>query len=281
MATGQRLFIDAFRDMQRAVKTYQDANYPPTDVIEHHDNFTLEAELPGYTKKNIKINMVDTHTLVLSGSIDDDDYEAHHPKKSNYVICEAHGESVGPICKRCEAGLKKTEEDQERDSQAVKVEQAQAAEVQNAQKREEAQQADKSTDVQASKSTDTQKSVVEKAKDAFSTQAKKLETKAKKVEAGQAHKAEEAQAKKVKEARVTKTQDKKGEQARESQKENSRQRISQYLIKERNQADSFSRVYTFPNYIQTEGIKARFEDGILKAIIPKINVEEHQRINID
>lgn len=277
MATGQRLFIDAFRDMQRAVKTYQDANYPPTDVIEHHNNFTLEAELPGYTKKNIKINMVDTHTLVLSGSIDDDDYEAHHSKESNYVICEAHGESVGPVCKRCEAGLKKTEEDQERDSQA----EAQADEVQTAQKREEAQQADKSTDIQASKSTDTQKSVVEKAKDAFSTQAKKLETKAKKVEAEQAHKAEEAQAKKVKEARVTKTQDKKGEQAKEAQEKNSRQRRSQYLIKERNQADSFSRVYTFPNYIQTEGIKARFEDGILKAIIPKINVEEHQRININ
>lgn len=277
MATGQRLFIDAFRDMQRAVKIYQDANYPPTDVIEHHDNFTLEAELPGYTKKNIKINMVDTHTLVLSGSIDDDDYEAHHSKESNYVICEAHGESVGPVCKRCEAGLEKTEEDQERDSQA----EAQADEVQTAQKREEAQQADKSTDIQASKSTDTQKSVVEKAKDAFSTQAKKLETKAKKVEAEQAHKAEEAQAKKVKEARVTKTQDKKGEQAKEAQEKNSRQRRSQYLIKERNQADSFSRVYTFPNYIQTEGIKARFEDGILKAIIPKINVEEHQRININ
>ncbi|KAI7893587.1 HSP20-like chaperone [Mucor mucedo] len=151
MATGQRLFTDAFRDMQRAVETFRSGSYPPSDVIDHAEYFTLEAELPGYTKKNIKFEVVDTRTLILSGSLNDDEYEAHHQSDSS----------------------------------------------------------------------------------------------------------------------------------RTQEVEKSRQRKAQYLIRERNPAESFSRQYNFHTHIKSEGIKARFQDGILKAIVPKVNIEKHQQINID
>ncbi|KAG2213086.1 hypothetical protein INT47_011235 [Mucor saturninus] len=313
MATGQRLFTDAFRDMQRAVETFRSGSYPPSDVIDHAEYFTLEAELPGYTKNNIKFEVVDTRTLILSGSLNDDEYEAHHQSDSSRTVhCEAHGKSAGPVCKSCEAGLIKAEEAQERlakDAQAVKVEQAQAAQkaaqVETAQKNKEAQQAGMATAAQATKATDSQKSMMEKAKDVVNTQAKKLESKVKKSEAEEAKKAEEVEAQKVEETQAKKAQDtqtedtekKKAQEAKakddeyqreqaQAQKEQqevekSRQRKAQYLIRERNPAESFSRQYNFHTHIKSEGIKARFQDGILKAIVPKVNIEKHQQINID
>lgn len=140
MATSQRFFTDAFRDMQRAVSHYRGGNYPPTDVIEHSENFTMESELPGYTKENIKIELVDTHTLVLSGCIDEDDYEAHHPsakgreQDSQEVQREDHGMYYGSICKSCEGETKKSEEAQ---AEHAKVQEKKGKEAQV--KKDEAQ----------------------------------------------------------------------------------------------------------------------------------------------
>lgn len=310
MAAAPRLFTDAFRDMQRAVETFRSSSYPLTDVIDHPDYFTLEAELPGYTKSDIKFEVADNRTLILSGSLQEDDSEARHQEgdSSRTVHCEAHGKSSGPVCKSCEAGLMKAEEAQEKlakDSQAVKVEQTQAAQkaaqVETAKKNEEAQQAGMATAVQATKATDSQKSMMEKAKEAVGTQAKKLESKVKKSEVEEAKKSEEVEAKKVEEAQANKAQEgpledadkKKAQEAETKQKEaqikqtqaqeaqKSRQRKAQYLIKERNPNDFFSRQYAFYTAINPQGIKARFEDGILKAIVPKVNIEKHQQINID
>ncbi|KAF1803164.1 HSP20-like chaperone [Mucor lusitanicus] len=91
-----RLFSDALRDMQRAMAAFEQpslfavpagslmgpsanapsmprsthgAFYPTTDMIETPDAYELHAELPGYDKKNIKIEMPDSNTLVISGNV--------------------------------------------------------------------------------------------------------------------------------------------------------------------------------------------------------------------
>ncbi|KAI9480988.1 MAG: HSP20-like chaperone [Benjaminiella poitrasii] len=87
MSLTQRLFSDALRDMQRAMAIFEQplaynghravqnainnssfGRYPATDMVETPDTYELHAEVPGYDKKDIKIEMPDNHTLVLSGS---------------------------------------------------------------------------------------------------------------------------------------------------------------------------------------------------------------------
>ncbi|KAI8371823.1 HSP20-like chaperone [Blakeslea trispora] len=88
MSLTQRFISDAFRDMQRAMAmleqplyntarrsmlaspngfTNQLMKYPATDMVEHPDSFELKAELPGFDKDKIKIELADSRTLVLSG----------------------------------------------------------------------------------------------------------------------------------------------------------------------------------------------------------------------
>ncbi|KAK4511716.1 uncharacterized protein ATC70_007259 [Mucor velutinosus] len=90
-----RLFSDALRDMQRAMAAFEQplfavptgalmgpssntpslsrsthgAFHPTTDMIETPDAYELHAELPGYDKKDIKIEMPDSNTLVISGNV--------------------------------------------------------------------------------------------------------------------------------------------------------------------------------------------------------------------
>ncbi|KAI9480600.1 MAG: HSP20-like chaperone [Benjaminiella poitrasii] len=104
MSISQNLFTDALRDMQRAMAVFEqpffsaphrsflsnggsafssffnDENsftsgnqmlrFPATDMLETPKHYELHAELPGYDKNNIKIELPDDHTLVLSGSVD-------------------------------------------------------------------------------------------------------------------------------------------------------------------------------------------------------------------
>ncbi|KAI8637719.1 HSP20-like chaperone [Parasitella parasitica] len=93
MSLTQRLFTDAFHDMQRVMAAldqplYNSARrslprstasngagglfrYPATDMVETPESYELNAELPGYDKNNIKIELADSQTLVLSGSVDE------------------------------------------------------------------------------------------------------------------------------------------------------------------------------------------------------------------
>ncbi|KAG0745973.1 hypothetical protein G6F57_011552 [Rhizopus arrhizus] len=89
MALTNRFFTDAFRDMHRAFSLLEDPNffddarrslgsasnlgsltrYPATDIHETSEGYELHAELPGYDKNNIHIDITDDRTLLLSGSI--------------------------------------------------------------------------------------------------------------------------------------------------------------------------------------------------------------------
>ncbi|CAO0797979.1 unnamed protein product [Mucor circinelloides] len=84
MALSNRLFNDALRDMQRAMAVFDQplyapssallrsthgSFYPTTDMVETPDAYELHAELPGYDKKDIKIEMSDSNTLVISGNV--------------------------------------------------------------------------------------------------------------------------------------------------------------------------------------------------------------------
>lgn len=87
MSLSQRLFTDAFHDMQRAMSALEQPlfntgrllgsqsgnllRYPATDIHETDDAYELHAELPGYDKKDIKIEVGDGgHTLILSGNVE-------------------------------------------------------------------------------------------------------------------------------------------------------------------------------------------------------------------
>ncbi|KAI9272181.1 HSP20-like chaperone [Helicostylum pulchrum] len=84
MSLTHRLFNDAFHDMQRAMTALEQPfintsrllsnqtgsmlRYPATDISETDDAYELHAELPGYDKKDINIELADDgRTLVLSG----------------------------------------------------------------------------------------------------------------------------------------------------------------------------------------------------------------------
>ncbi|KAI8364985.1 HSP20-like chaperone [Choanephora cucurbitarum] len=94
MAVSHRLFSDALRDIQNAMAVFDQpffsspllnegfaSNFgkltrqsdsfvysPATDVVEKPDAYELYAEIPGYEKKDIKIEVNDGRTLVLTGS---------------------------------------------------------------------------------------------------------------------------------------------------------------------------------------------------------------------
>ncbi|KAF1797491.1 HSP20-like chaperone [Mucor lusitanicus] len=98
MSLTQRVFSDAFRDMQRAMAAFDQPfyntarrsllgspaslfngnttagglfRYPATDMVETPESYELSAELPGYNKDNIKIELADSRTLVLSGTVNE------------------------------------------------------------------------------------------------------------------------------------------------------------------------------------------------------------------
>ncbi|GAN02481.1 heat shock protein Hsp30/Hsp42 [Mucor ambiguus] len=93
MALSNRLFNDALRDMQRAMAVFEQpfyapsssllhsthgSFYPTTDMVETPDAYELHAELPGYEKKDIKIEMSDSNTLVISGNVNKE-YKSEGP----------------------------------------------------------------------------------------------------------------------------------------------------------------------------------------------------------
>ncbi|KAI8376231.1 HSP20-like chaperone [Radiomyces spectabilis] len=93
MALSQRLFSEAFRDMQRAFSMFDEPifnvarrsayaplmRYPATDIRETPEAYELHAELPGVKKQDIEIEMADEHTLVLRGKIDQHKAESSEP----------------------------------------------------------------------------------------------------------------------------------------------------------------------------------------------------------
>ncbi|KAL9549327.1 hypothetical protein MBANPS3_005247 [Mucor bainieri] len=67
-----RLFSDALRDMQQVMALFEPPSLlasPPVDMIETPDAYEVHAELPGYDKKDIKIEMPNSNTLVISGNV--------------------------------------------------------------------------------------------------------------------------------------------------------------------------------------------------------------------
>jgi HSP20 family molecular chaperone IbpA len=83
MALSSRLFHDTFRDMQRAMSRFDDTwysgssrffdslgmNYPPSDLIEHKDQFEVHCEIPGFNKDDIHIDLND-QTLNIRGTFE-------------------------------------------------------------------------------------------------------------------------------------------------------------------------------------------------------------------
>lgn len=99
MSLTNRLFSEAFRDMQRAVSALdhpvlntvgplignrvgsQFFQYPAADLVETPKGYEVHADLPGFDKNNIKIEMPDSRTLILSGSVN----EQHESKPDDDV----------------------------------------------------------------------------------------------------------------------------------------------------------------------------------------------------
>lgn len=102
-------FSNALREMQRAMTIFdqpffkggfvgdllgtQDnsvtnsfVRYPVSDMVETPESFELSMELPGYDKKNIKIDMVDNRTLVISGSIEQEYEKSDTPSSKENKI---------------------------------------------------------------------------------------------------------------------------------------------------------------------------------------------------
>lgn len=94
MAFSNRFFADASRDMDRIISMLDNPNwfnvsqnsfgsvgssfgsfirFSATDIHETPEGFELQAELPGYDKKDINIEIADNRTLLLSGSS-----QSHH-----------------------------------------------------------------------------------------------------------------------------------------------------------------------------------------------------------
>ncbi|RCH94775.1 hypothetical protein CU098_007410 [Rhizopus stolonifer] len=95
MALTQRLFTEALRDMQRAMAVFDQPLFAPflnndsdsnfsnisfgchaaTDMIEKPEFYELQVEIPGYDKKDIKIEVSDSRTLVLKGTMKNERHE--------------------------------------------------------------------------------------------------------------------------------------------------------------------------------------------------------------
>ncbi|KAG2229030.1 hypothetical protein INT48_009586 [Thamnidium elegans] len=88
MSLSTRIFSEAFRDMQRAMSALEHPalnsvaplignrvggalRYPAADLKETPNAYELHADLPGFDKNNIKIEMPDSQTLILSGSVNE------------------------------------------------------------------------------------------------------------------------------------------------------------------------------------------------------------------
>ncbi|GAA5805302.1 hypothetical protein HPULCUR_010817 [Helicostylum pulchrum] len=88
MSLSTRLFSEAFRDMQRAMSALEHPalnsvaplignrtggalRYPAADLVETPNAYELHADLPGFDKNNIKIELPDSQTLILSGSVNE------------------------------------------------------------------------------------------------------------------------------------------------------------------------------------------------------------------
>lgn len=75
------LFDEAFN--HRGSSLVNVSRYPATDIVEHSDSYELTAELPGYDKKDIKIEWTDNRTLLLSGSVDKQTSKEETKQESN------------------------------------------------------------------------------------------------------------------------------------------------------------------------------------------------------
>ncbi|KAI8881678.1 HSP20-like chaperone [Backusella circina FSU 941] len=93
MSLSQRFFTEALRDMQQTMSMLEQplfnaarrslisaqnpnrgfpsllTNFPTTDMVEHQDGYELQAELPGMKKEDVQIELADSQTLVLKGTI--------------------------------------------------------------------------------------------------------------------------------------------------------------------------------------------------------------------
>ncbi|KAI8344743.1 HSP20-like chaperone [Chlamydoabsidia padenii] len=78
MSFSQPFLSQVFPDMHRAVSLLDQHfanlssrtvfNHPPTDITETKTGYQLQAEIPGYQKQDIEINLSDDHhTLVIGG----------------------------------------------------------------------------------------------------------------------------------------------------------------------------------------------------------------------
>lgn len=98
MALTPRFLSDTFRDMQNAMNTFDEAfnrpfltqslsasrHYPATNIEERPDAYQLSAELPGYDKKDIKIEWTGDRTLVLSGTVNKDSESKNDETSKKY-----------------------------------------------------------------------------------------------------------------------------------------------------------------------------------------------------
>lgn len=60
--------------------------YPTSDMVETPDDYELSAELPGYTKSNIKIEITDCYTLVLRSDSKNKQWETKSPESKQYTM---------------------------------------------------------------------------------------------------------------------------------------------------------------------------------------------------
>jgi HSP20 family molecular chaperone IbpA len=87
MSLSTRIFSEAFRDMQRAMAAMEQPllnasavtpsffnragiRSPTTDMVETKNSFELHAEVPGFDKNDIKVEVPNSHTVVLKGKVD-------------------------------------------------------------------------------------------------------------------------------------------------------------------------------------------------------------------
>ena len=77
------LFDDFFDSMLNAWGAYS-AKVPAVDIEETADEFTIKAELPGFSENNVKL-YVEKHVLYISGETDEKDNEKEGRK---YLVKE-------------------------------------------------------------------------------------------------------------------------------------------------------------------------------------------------
>jgi len=63
---------------------YQYYYSPNVDIIENDNNYTIELSLPGFTKKNIKLNVEKNNNLIITGERKRDDNIKFNKKQTFY-----------------------------------------------------------------------------------------------------------------------------------------------------------------------------------------------------